>query len=110
MPNIKKVIAIVVPTCSGKTDWAKRLAIKFGGKVISADSRQIYKGMDIGTGKDKSFKQNLIDIIKPSERFTVADYQILANNLINQYLRMETLPILAGCTGLYLNSILYGYV
>lgn len=106
----KKIIAIIGPTGSGKTDWAKRLAEKFRGRVISVDSRQVYQGMDIGTGKDKSFPQDLIDIIKPSERFTVVNWQKMANNLINQYLKMKTLPILAGGTGLYLNSVLYGYV
>lgn len=107
---INKIIAIVGPTGSGKSEWAKRIAAKFNGQVISVDSRQIYKGMDIGTGKDKSFKQDLIDIVEPIENFTLADYQKLANNLINQYLTIKTLPVLAGGTGLYLNAVLYGYV
>jgi len=107
---INKIIAIVGPTGSGKTEWAKRIAAKFNGQVISVDSRQIYKGMDIGTGKDKSFKQDLIDIVEPTQNFTLADYQKLANNLINQYLTIKTLPVLAGGTGLYLNAVLYGYV
>jgi len=106
----KKIIAIVGPTGAGKTEWAKRLAVKFNGRVISADSRQIYKGLDIGTAKDKSFKQALIDIIEPFEKFTVYDYQQLANNLINQYFKMKTLPILCGGTGLYLYTVLYGYI
>jgi len=106
----RKVIAIVGPTASGKTEWAKKIAEKFNGKVISVDSRQIYKGMDIGTAKDKSFKQDLIDLVEPFENFTLADYQKLANNLINQYLTIKTLPVLAGGTGLYLNAVLYGYV
>ena len=112
MPSIKKpkVIAIVGPTGSGKTEWARKLAVKFNGRVISADSRQIYRGLDIGTGKDKSFKQDLIDIIEPVKKFTVYDYQKLANNLINQYFKMKALPILCGGTGLYLYAVLYGYV
>jgi len=110
MPNTKKVIAIVGPTGSGKTEWAKRIAEKFNGKVISVDSRQIYKGMDIGTAKDKTFKQDLIDIVEPTQNFTLVDYQRLANRLINQYLTIKTLPVLAGGTGLYLNAVLYGYV
>lgn len=112
MPNIKKpkIVAIVGPTGSGKTEWAKRLAAKFNGRVISADSRQIYKGMDIGTGKDKSFEQDLIDLIEPVQKFTVYDYKKMANNLINQYLKMKTLPILAGGSGLYLYAVLYGYI
>jgi tRNA dimethylallyltransferase len=110
MPKNNKIIAIVGPTGSGKTEWAKRLSQKFKGKVISVDSRQIYKGMDIGTAKDKSFEQDLIDIIEPSEKFSMADYQKMANSLINQYLRMKTLPVLAGGTGLYLYAVLYGYI
>jgi len=110
MKKNKKIIAIVGPTGSGKTEWAKRIAWKFQGKVISADSRQIYRGMDIGTAKDKSFKQELVDIVEPFEKFSVADYQQLANNLINQYLTMKSLPIIAGGSGLYLYAVLYGYV
>jgi len=105
-----KVIAIVGPTGSGKTEWAKRLAVKFNGKIISADSRQIYRGMDIGTGKDKSFKQALVDIIEPTKKFTVCDYQQIANSLVDQYFNMHAIPIFAGGTGLYLYAVLYGYV
>lgn len=106
----RKVIALVGPTGSGKTEWAQKIAHKFKTKIISADSRQIYKGMDLGTGKDKSFKQDLIDITLPTKRFTVWDYQKLASNLINQYLQMKNLPVLVGGTGLYLYAVLYGYV
>ncbi len=105
-----KVIAIVGPTGSGKTAWAKILAKKFNGQVISADSRQIYRGMDIGTGKDKSFEQELVDIATPDKIFSVKDYQEAANKLINQYLGMKALPMLVGGTGLYLEAVLYGYV
>lgn len=107
---MNKVIAIVGPTGSGKTEWAKKIAKKFSGKVISVDSRQIYKGFDIGTNKDKSFSQDMIDIAEPFDNFTLADYQRTANELINKYLQIKTLPVLAGGTGLYLNAILYGYV
>ena len=110
MPNTNKVIAIVGPTGSGKTAWARKLAHKFEGRVISVDSRQIYKGFDIGTNKDKTFVQDLIDVVEPSKNFTLADYQKMANDVINKYLQMKTLPILAGGTGLYLNAILYGYI
>lgn len=107
---MNKVIAIVGPTGSGKTSWARKLAHKFEGRVISVDSRQIYKGFDIGTNKDKTFPQDLIDVVEPSRNFTLADYQKMANEIINKYLTMKTLPILAGGTGLYLNAILYGYI
>ncbi|KKQ74163.1 MAG: tRNA dimethylallyltransferase [Berkelbacteria bacterium GW2011_GWB1_38_5] len=110
MPNTKKIIAIVGPTGSGKTAWAKILAQKFNGKVISADSRQVYIGMDIGTGKDKSFQQDLIDIIYPDKIFSVADYQKKAEELIAKYQAQNILPVIAGGTGLYIESVLYGYV
>lgn len=111
MPNIeKKVVALVGPTGSGKTSWAKRLAKKFSAKIISADSRQIYRGFDIGTGKDKSFRQALVDMIEPDQTYSVAEYQAAANVLINQYLRMKSLPILVGGTGLYLDAVMHGYV
>jgi tRNA dimethylallyltransferase len=66
--------------------------------------------MDIGTGKDKSFKQDLIDIINPDHPYTLYDYQKTVEALIEKYLQMKSLPILVGGTGLYLNSVLYGYV
>ncbi len=118
MPDTKKIIrlgsarlvAIVGPTGSGKTSWAKILAQKFNGKVISADSRQVYIGMDIGTGKDKSFQQDLIDIIYPDKIFSVADYQKKAEELIAKYQAQNILPVIAGGTGLYIESVLYGYV
>lgn len=106
-----KVIAIVGPTSSGKTAWAKKLAIKFSqAKIISADSRQIYLGMDIGTGKDKNLPQDLIDIIEPTKKFTLHDWQKMASNLLNQYFKMKNLPIIVGGTGLYIDALLYGYV
>lgn len=108
--QLGKVIAIVGPTGSGKTSWAKILSQKFSGKIISADSRQIYQGMDIGTAKDKSFHQDLIDILTPDKPYSVADFQQTANQLINQYLSAKNLPMLVGGTGLYLEAVLYGYV
>lgn len=108
--KLKKVIAIIGPTGSGKTSWSKALAKKFNGKVISVDSRQIYKGMDIGTAKDKTFSQDLIDIVNPDEPYTVSDYQKAATELINDYLKVKSLPILVGGTGLYMESVLYGFV
>lgn len=105
-----KIVAIVGPTASGKSAWAKIFAQEFGGKVISVDSRQVYRGMDIGTAKDKTFSQDMIDVADPSHTFTVAEFSGAVNNLINQYLQAKQLPILAGGTGLYLNAIIYGYV
>lgn len=110
MSKNRQIIAIIGPTGSGKTSFAKVLAQKFNGKIISADSRQIYKGMDIGTAKDKSFPQDLIDFLPIDQTFTVSDYQKMATDLINQYLHLKNLPILAGGTGLYIEAVLYGYV
>lgn len=108
--NPRKVIAIIGATGSGKSDWARTIASKFNGRVISVDSRQIYKEMDIGTAKDKSFPQDLIDIVEPAQSFSLNDYQARATNLINQYLKSNILPVLAGGTGLYLDAVVYGYV
>ena len=107
---LPKVLAIVGPTGSGKSLWAKVLAPKFNGKVISVDSRQIYRSMDIGTAKDKSFAQGLIDILDPSETYSLSEYQKAAQELINQYLELKNLPVLVGGTGLYLDSVIYGYI
>lgn len=106
----RKVVALVGPTGSGKTSWAKILAAEFKGKIISADSRQIYRGMDIGTAKDKSFPQGLIDIIDPDKIFSVAEYQKLANELIEKYLQTKNLPMLVGGTGLYVEAVIYGFL
>ena len=105
-----KIIAIIGPTGSGKTNWAKILASKFKGKIISADSRQVYQELDIGTVKDKSFPQDLIDIVPPGQPFSVADYQKAATELIEKYLRMKNLPFLVGGTGLYVDAVLEGYI
>jgi len=104
-----KVVAIVGATGSGKTSWAKIIAQNFNGQVISVDSRQIYHGLDIGTAKDKTFPQALIDIVEPSQVFTLSDYQKIAYETIKQILKEDKLPILAGGTGLYLDAVVYGY-
>ena len=77
MSTLKKLIVILGPTASGKSELAFKLAKKFNGEIISADSRQIYKGMDIGTAKSKE-PQYLIDIVEPDEEFTLAQYKKLA--------------------------------
>ena len=105
-----KVIVLIGPTGSGKTAWAKILAQKFSGKIISADSRQIYRGLDIGTGKDKRYPQALIDIINPGKSYSVAQFKKDAEALINQYLAMKALPMIVGGTGLYIDALIYGYI
>ncbi|MBI3335105.1 MAG: tRNA (adenosine(37)-N6)-dimethylallyltransferase MiaA [Candidatus Portnoybacteria bacterium] len=108
-----KLIAIVGPTASGKTALAQHLASVFGGEIVNADSRQIYKGMDIGTAKLTQPTTNdqrlttihLIDVVEPNEEFTVADYKKLAIQTINDITSREKIPFLVGGTGLYIKAI-----
>jgi len=103
-----KLLIISGPTATGKTALAIKLAKIFNGELISADSRQIYQGMDIGTGKDhpKNIKINLIDIIKPNEVFSVAQYRRLALKEISRIQSENKLPILVGGSGQYIDSII----
>jgi tRNA dimethylallyltransferase len=110
-PEKPKIIAIVGPTASGKTDRAITLAQKFNGEIISADSRQIYRGMTIGTAKPTraelaSVPHRLIDIKNPDEPYTVADYKADALAAIEDILRRGKLPIIVGGTGLYVKAVL----
>jgi len=115
-----KIIIILGPTASGKTKLAVKLAARFNGEIISADSRQIYKGMDIGTGKDKQdyiihgselkkIPVHLIDILKPDQKFSLAQYQKLCFKKINQIIKRGCVPVVAGGTGLYIEAILNNY-
>ena len=108
-----KVIVIVGPTASGKTSLAIKLAKKINGEIVSCDSMQIYKDMNIGTAKPTIEEQNkikhyLIDIISPEERFSVSDYQTHALKAIEEILKKGKIPIVVGGTGLYVNSLIYG--
>ena len=109
-----KLVVVLGPTACGKTKIGVAIAKKFDGEIISADSRQIYKGMDIGTGKDLGDYQgvpyHLIDIAKPMEQITLKDWQKLAWQKIEDLNMNNKLPLLVGGTGLYLNSIIDGYV
>lgn len=104
-----KLLIISGPTATGKTGIAVKLAKKFNGELISADSRQIYRGMDIGTGKDhpKDVKIHLIDIINPDESFSVAQYHELALQKIKEIQNKNKLPIIVGGTGQYIESIIH---
>ncbi len=112
-----KVIVILGPTGSGKTALGVKLAAAFAGEIISADSRQVYRGMDIGTGKDlaeykvgrKNIPHHLIDIINPNTKFNLARYQKLAVKAINDILHRGHLPIIVGGTGLYLQAVIDNY-
>ena len=111
--NRQKLLVVLGPTASGKTGLAIRLAQQFGGEILSADSMQIYRGLDIGTAKATAAEQaavphHLIDIRDPGELFSVAEYTQLAREKIREVAGRGRLPILAGGTGLYLSSLLEG--
>lgn len=108
------LIAIVGPTASGKSAMAIRLARKFNGEIICADSQTIRRGLDIGTAKPTAeqrrlIKHHVLDIVGPYEPFTAADFQRLANEAIADIAARSKLPILVGGTGLYMDSVLFAY-
>ena len=108
-----KVVVIVGPTASGKTALSIELAKKINGEVISSDSMQIYKDMDIGTAKvtkeeAQGIKHYLVDCVSPDERYTVSDFKKDAENAIEEILAKGKTPIVVGGTGLYVNSLIYG--
>ncbi len=112
--NRDKVLVIVGPTGSGKTGLAIDCALEFDGEVISADSRAIYRGMDIGTAKpDKEEMRGVvhwgIDLVEPGERFTVADFKQYCEQKIKEIRARGKLPIIAGGTGLYVDAVVYDY-
>ena len=106
----KKCIVIVGPTGVGKTRLSIFLAKRLNSQIISADSMQIYKYMDIGTAKvepkyQKEIKHHLIDIVKPDENFNVEEFQSLCIEKIEDISAKNKIPIIVGGTGLYINSI-----
>jgi len=113
----KNLIVILGPTASGKTQLAAQLAYDLQGEIISADSRQVYKGMDIGTGKDlnqylingRKISYHLIDIIDPQREFSLFEFQNRFYKIFTQLSRKRIMPIMVGGTGLYLESVLTGY-
>lgn len=108
------LIVIVGPTASGKTSLGIEVALRHNGEIVCADSRTVYKGMDIGTAKPTQEEQaavrhHLIDIVDPDKKFTAADFQRLANEAIEDITSRGKLPIMVGGTGLYADSILFNY-
>ena len=104
-----KVVAVVGPTASGKSALAIDIAKKYGGEVVSADSMQIYRGMDIGTAKitdTEGIPHHLIDIVDPSDTYTLSDYLSDADKAVKDILSRGKLPIMAGGTGLYISSFI----
>lgn len=107
------VLAVVGPTATGKTALSVALARRFGGEILSADSMQIYRGLDIGTAKateteKQGIPHHMLDILPPEAPFSVADFVALANETAADICARGRLPILAGGTGLYVESFLHG--
>ncbi len=113
--RMQKLIVILGPTASGKTGLAIRLAKKFQGEIVSADSRQVYKGLDIGTAKPtkrerRSISHHLLDVVSPKKRYTVVRYQKTARKAIQDIQRMGKLPLLVGGSPLYIYAVVDGWV
>ena len=116
----QKIIVIVGPTASGKSELAIQIAQKYNGEIISADSRQVYRGLDIGTAKVpgawrngtfyyKKISHHCIDIVSPKKIYSVAEYQKHANAAIQSIIQKRKIPILVGGTGLWIDAVVYGW-
>ncbi len=111
------MITILGPTATGKTALAARLAYELNGEVISADSRQVYRGMTIGTGKDyddyivngRKVPYHLIDIVDPGYEYNIFEYQNAFLTAYRDILDRNKLPVLCGGSGMYLEAVLKGY-
>lgn len=102
--KLPKIIAIVGLTASGKSDLALEVAKEVGGELIAADSRTVYRGMDIGTAKTKGILG--VDLVDPNEDFTAADFKTYADKKIKEILKRGNVPILVGGTGLYVQAVI----
>lgn len=112
--KILPLVVIVGPTASGKTSLAIELAEKFNGEIICADSRTIYKGMDIGTAKPTVREQARVphwglDLVEPGTRFTAADFKQYAEQKIDEIRARGHMPFLVGGTGLYVDAVIFNY-
>jgi tRNA dimethylallyltransferase len=110
-----KIIVILGPTASGKSDLAVELAQKFKGEVISADSRQVYTGLNIGTGKItkkemKGIPHHLLDVVSPKQTFTAHDFKDLAEKAIEEIIQNKKTPIICGGTGFYIQALVDNYL
>ncbi|MDE6188695.1 MAG: tRNA (adenosine(37)-N6)-dimethylallyltransferase MiaA [Clostridia bacterium] len=109
---MNKIVIIAGATASGKSDFAIDIAEKLNGEIVSCDSMQIYKNMDIGTAKIKEgemrgVKHHIIDIVEPFEEFSVGEYSQKAKQVISEIIARGAAPIIVGGTGLYIDSIIY---
>ena len=114
MDSKQKLLVIIGPTAVGKTNLSIEMAKQYNGEIISGDSMQIYRGMDIGTAKItkeemQGIPHHLIDIKEPEENFSVAEFQLLVRAKINEIAKRGKLPIIVGGTGLYIQSVIYDY-
>lgn len=115
--NNYELITIIGPTASGKTAFAAALAARLDTEIISGDSRQVYRSMDIGTGKDladyvvdgKQIPYHLIDICNPGDKYNVFEYQHDFHKAFEEIRKKRKLPILCGGTGMYIESVLRGF-
>lgn len=111
------LVVITGPTATGKTALAARLALQLGGEVISADSRQVYRGMDLGTGKDLNdyivngvnVPYHLIDIVDPGHKYNVFEYQHDFHEVYKELKNRSVFPVICGGSGMYVDSIISGY-
>ncbi len=115
MKNKPKIIVILGQTATGKSDFAVDIAKKIGGEIISADSRQVYKGMDLGTGKITKKEMggvphHLLDVANPKKVFSVSDFKKLADIKIKEIIARGKVPILCGGTGFYIDSVVNGII
>ncbi len=114
-PNAKiKIIVVLGPTASGKSDLAVNIAERFGGEVVSADSRQVYRGLNLGSGKIAANKMrgvphHLLDVASPKSIFTAARFQKLAEKAIAEITGRGKLPVVCGGTGLYIDALVGGW-
>jgi len=111
---VKPLVVIVGETASGKSSLAMEVARRFDGEIISADSRAVYKHMDVGSAKPSKVDQaeiphHLIDIVEPNQRFSAAKFQKLAKQATSDIRERGRLPLLVGGTGLYVNSVIFDY-
>lgn len=110
-----KIVVICGPTAVGKSDFAVNYALKHNGEVISADSRQVYTGLDIGSGKItkkemKGVTHHLLDVASPKRVFTVSDFQKLGDQAVTEIFAKKKLPIICGGTGFYIDALVSGII
>lgn len=109
-----ELIVIVGPTASGKSDLAMKIAKEFNGEIIAADSRTIYKGMDVGTAKPSKKERKTVphwglDLVEPGQAFSAQKYKVFAEEKIKEIQERGKLPVLVGGTGLYIDALIFGF-